>query len=421
MKFTVLSIFPELFKPFLELGLFGRAVKEGKVQVELKQLRDYAINSQGQLDDTPYGGGSGMVLRPEPAVAAIREAKQKNPNAKVVLFTPRGQTYNHQLAKKLFDEKELIILCCRYEGIDERVAENFVDYQISMGDFVLMGGELPAMTMMESVSRFETGVLGNLESLTEESFTTDLLEYPQYTKPQEFEGKKVPEVLLSGNHRNIADWRAQTAISDTRSRRVDLYQKFCAREKQESFYTCPISVALVHYPVMNKEGKVITSSITNLDLHDISRSSRTFGIDQYFLVHPIKAMRKLMETICEHWEVGYGSTYNPNRKDALAIARVVPDFEDVLIQMEEQYGTRPKIIVTSARSHRNSISFLNFKKVLANSVEPYLIVFGTGWGLADELMNRADYVLEPVNGVSDFNHLSVRAAAAIILDRLLGI
>jgi tRNA (guanine37-N1)-methyltransferase len=423
MKFTVLSIFPDLFKPFVELGLMGRAVKEGKVSIEFKHLRDYAINNQGQLDDTPYGGGSGMVLRPEPAFNAIREAKQKNPQAKVVLLTPRGEPFSHSLAKKLHAEKDLILLCCRYEGVDERVAQNFVDYQISVGDYIMMGGELPAMTLMEAVTRFVPDVLGNSESLSEESFTSLLLEYPQYTKPQDFQGHKVPEVLLSGNHKNIADWRELKAVEDTRSKRVDLYQQHCASKnsKQQSFYNCPISVALVHHPVLNKEGKVITSSITNLDLHDISRSAKTYGIEQYFLVHPIKAMRMLMETICQHWDVGYGSTYNPNRKDALSIARIVPDFEDVIIQMEDQYGKRPKIIVTSAKPANNSISFSNLKKVLANSSQPYLIVFGTGWGLTDELMNRADYTLEPVRGVSDFNHLSVRAAAAIILDRLLGI
>ena len=423
MKFTVLTIFPDLFRPFLELGLMGRAVKEAKVEVKIKHLRDYAINNQGQLDDTPYGGGSGMVLRPEPAIRAIREAKEQNNNAKVVLLTPRGETFNHDLAKKLYQEKDLILLCCRYEGVDERVAENFVDYQISIGDFVMMGGELPAMTLMESVSRFIPEVLGNAESLNEESFTSGLLEYPQYTKPQEFEGYKVPEVLRSGNHGNIAEWREQKSLEDTKTRRIDLYQKHLASKdnKQKSFFDCPISVALVHYPVMNKEGKVITSSITNLDLHDISRSSRTFGIDQYFLVHPTKAMRRLMETICAHWDVGYGSTYNPNRKEALATARIVPNFEDVILQMEEAYRTCPKIIVTSAKSTNKSLSYLNMKKILAKTKEPHLIVFGTGWGLADELMDRADYVLEPIRGVGDFNHLSVRAAAAIILDRLLGI
>ena len=157
-------------------------------------------------------------------------------------------------------------------------------------------------------------------------------------------------------------------------------------------------------------------------MHDIARSSRTYGVENYFLVHPTKAMRKLMDTIAEHWDQGYGATYNPNRKEALSNVRVVPDFEDVVIQLQEKYSKWPKIIVTSAKRAENSISFAKMKEILANNTQdPYLIVYGTGWGLTDGFINRADYMLEPVGSVEDFKHLSVRSAAAIILDRLFGV
>ncbi len=419
MKFNVLSIFPELFKPFTELGLVGRAVKEGKISIELTQLRDFAINTQAQIDDTPFGGGAGMVLRPEPAIDAIKSKQSKD--SKVVLFTPRGRKLDHDFAKELSANKDLILLCTRYEGVDQRVVDNYVDYEVSMGDYVLMGGELPAMTFMECLSRFVPGVLGNAESLEQESFTDGLLEHPQYTKPREYLEMKAPEVLFSGNHKNIDTWKKEKSISDTKERRMDLFESYRAKTNTK-LTKAPISVALVHYPVLNKEGKVIASSITNLDMHDIARSSRTYGVENYFLVHPTKAMRKLMDTIAEHWDKGYGATYNPNRKEALSNVRVVPDFEDVVLQLQEKYSKLPKIIVTSAKRTESSISFAKMKEILANNSEdPYLIVYGTGWGLTDGFIKRADYMLEPVGSVEDFKHLSVRSAAAIILDRLFGV
>ena len=419
MNFKVLTIFPELFEPFSKLGLVGRAVKEGKISIELTQLRDFAINNQAQIDDTPFGGGAGMVLRPEPAIEAINKIKKDN--SKVVLFSPRGKKLTHDFAKEISKNKDFVLLCTRYEGVDERVVQNCVDYEISLGDYILMGGELPAMNFIECVSRFVPGVLGNAESLEQESFTNGLLEYPQYTKPREYLDMKVPEVLYSGNHEKIKEWKEQKSLSDTKERRFDLFQKHRAKNKIK-LTNSPISAALVHYPVLNKEGKIITSSITNLDMHDIARSARTYGVENYFLVHPTKAMRKLMDTISEHWDKGYGATYNPNRKEALSNVRVVPDFEDVVIQLEDKYSKLPKIIMTSAKRGKNSISFAKMKKILANnSGEPYLIVFGTGWGLTDGFIERADYLLEPVGSVEDFKHLSVRSAAAIVFDRLFGI
>jgi tRNA (guanine37-N1)-methyltransferase len=429
LKFSVLTIFPELFQPFCQLGLFGRALASSKVSVEFEQLRDFAINSQGQIDDTPCGGGSGMVLRPDAGIPALEKLRSKNPAAKVVYFSPRGQPLSHALLQQIMgeveeEEPEFILLCGRYEGVDQRVIDKCVDYEVSLGDFVLMGGELPAMAFMESISRFVPEVLGNPESLAEESFSAHLLEYPQYTKPREFEGMEVPEVLLSGDHGKVEQWRLERAVADTRERRPDLYREYVRSAKDSrpsSYYPSSINVALVHHPVLNKEGKIITSSVTNLDLHDIARSSRSFGVDSYFIAHPSKTLRKLLAKICEHWSEGYGYHYNPNRSDALNTVSIVPEFDEILSTIERREGRLPKIIVTSARKYPNSLSFGEMKITLATLDEPVLLVFGTGWGLSEDFMSRADYVLEPIYGVSDFNHLSVRAAAAIILDRLLGI
>ncbi|MCB0323151.1 MAG: tRNA (guanosine(37)-N1)-methyltransferase TrmD [Bdellovibrionales bacterium] len=419
MHFQVLTIFPELFDPFARLGLLGRAVQSGLLSLETTHLREYAINTQGQIDDTPYGGGSGMVLRPEPAAAAIRDARSRFPGASVVLLSPRGRPLTPTVAKELAGEasKSLILLCCRYEGIDERIVDSFVDHEISVGDYVLMGGEVAAMALMEAVTRFVPGVLGNPDSITSESFESGLLEYPQYTKPREFEGKAVPEVLLSGNHREIDSWRAEAARRVTAERRPELLLQVPLEQPP---LAGELNVALIHYPVVNKEGKVVTSSITNLDLHDIARSARTFGLSRYYLVHPSKTLRRLMHKICEHWFEGYGLEYNPNRSDALQTVSLVPDFDDVLMDIESRTGMLPRIITTSAKQAPGVSTFEEVRRLLFSDPRPHLLLLGTGWGMADELMERADIRLEPINGFTGYNHLSVRAAAAIMFDRLLG-
>lgn len=418
MRFQVLTIFPELIEQFATVGLLGRSRSDGRVSIEPKQLRDFAINTQGQIDDTPYGGGSGMVLRPEAATAAIEWAKEREPAARVVLLTPRGKPLTQQLARRYAREgaeqgKGLILLCCRYEGVDERVVESLVDDEVSIGDYILMGGESAAMVLMESVGRLLPGVLGNPESLVEESFEQGLLEHPQYTKPSAFREAAVPEVLLSGHHAEIAKWRRHRSLEDTAARRPDLY---AATEMPR----CEIDIALIHYPVTNKVGETIISSITNIDLHDISRSATTYGVHRYYAVHPTKVMRRLSEKICEHWDTGYGSTYNPNRREALQHLMIVPDFADVLLDIETRTGKLPKVVTTSARDSDRAVTFGELRTIIYASEDPILILFGTGWGLAQELLDRADYHLEPIKGLTPYNHLSVRAAAAIIFDRLLG-
>ena len=419
MRFEVLSIFPELFEPFARTGMIGRACEQGLLQIDFTHLRDFAINAQGQIDDTPYGGGSGMVLRPEPAAAAIRQAKQRDPSATVVLFTPRGKLFTAELAQQFARRSGdggggLILLPYRYEGVDERIAQEFIDVEVSIGDYVLMGGEVAAMALIEATARFVPGVLGNPESTNEESFQKGMLEYPQYTKPQQFEGLSVPDVLLSGNHAEIQRWRDARSRADTLARRPDLF------EQLRCMPNCDLSVALVHYPVTNIEGKVVTTSITNMDVHDIARSSKTFGLQRYYIVHPTKALRKLVEHICDHWEHGFGSKYNPNRSDALQTISVVPDFDEVLADIEARTGSLPKIIATSARDAEHTLSYAEMRRILAEASEPHLLLLGTGWGLAEEMLQRADYQLAPIHGFSGYNHLSVRAAAAIILDRLFG-
>ena len=218
MKFDVLTLFPEMFNSLKE-SIIGRAVENNLIEINLTNIRDFSKDKHKKVDDTPYGGGAGMVIRPDVVYDAYTSLKDEN--AKVIYMSPKGMVLNQEKVKSLANENHLIILCGHYEGIDQRVLDEIVDEEISIGDYVLTGGELPAMVLIDSVSRYVEGVL-NEESTSEESFSEGLLEYPQYTRPEEFRGKKVPDVLISGHHENIRNWRKEQSLMITKKNRPDL-------------------------------------------------------------------------------------------------------------------------------------------------------------------------------------------------------
>lgn len=221
MKFDVLTLFPEMFKS-LDESIIGRAKGKGLIEINLINIRDFSKDKHKKVDDTPYGGGAGMVMMPDVVYDAYSSIKDEN--AKVIYMSPQGNVLNQNKIKELSNENHLILLCGHYEGIDQRVLDEIVDEEISIGDYVLTGGELPAMVLIDSVSRYVEGVL-NGESVEEESFSNNLLEYPQYTRPEEFRGKKVPEVLISGHHENIRKWREQKSLEVTKQKRPDLLKR----------------------------------------------------------------------------------------------------------------------------------------------------------------------------------------------------
>ena len=219
MRIDVLTLFPEMFGAFNE-SIIGRARESGLLEINVINIRDFSKDKHKKCDDAPFGGGAGMVMTPQPLFDAIESVKTKD--SLVILTSPRGQTFNQKICKEVSSFKHLIFVCGHYEGIDERIIELCIDREISIGDFVLTGGEIPAMAMVDAISRYVDGVLGNNQSLEEESFSSGLLEYPQYTRPAEFKGLKVPEVLLSGNHAEIAKFRKAEAEKITKARRPDI-------------------------------------------------------------------------------------------------------------------------------------------------------------------------------------------------------
>ncbi len=232
MIIKVATIFPEMFST-LDIGILGKAKQKGLLDLQIVNIRDYSTDKHKKTDDAPFGGGAGMVMTPQPLHDAITALDGEH-KAKRIYLSPKGATLNQETVERLAKEDELLLVCGSYEGIDERIIEMDIDEEISIGDYVLTGGELPAMVLINAVSRYVDGVLGSSESTSEESFVSGLLEYPQYTRPAVFEGMAVPEVLLSGNHAEIAKWRYQKQIEITRQRRDDLYQKVLpALEKEK--------------------------------------------------------------------------------------------------------------------------------------------------------------------------------------------
>src|SRR3989304_1213596 len=225
MKFDILTLFPNMFSSPLQESILGKAIEKGLIQIQTINIRDFTLDKHQVADDSPYGGGQGMVMKVEPIARAIESAKSQNPSARTVYLPPRGKPFNQDLARRLSTRHHLILLCGRYEGVDERARELFIDEEISIGDYVLTGGELAAMVLIDAVSRFIPGVLGSDRSAEEDSFFNSLLEYPQYTRPFSFRGSCVPEVLLSGNHAAISLWRRKEALRRTSSRRPDLLVK----------------------------------------------------------------------------------------------------------------------------------------------------------------------------------------------------
>ncbi|MFN7954153.1 MAG: tRNA (guanosine(37)-N1)-methyltransferase TrmD [bacterium] len=222
MHFHVLTLFPNLVAPYLGDGVLARGARAGLVTVEVHDIRDEGEGKHRVVDDAPFGGGAGMVMKPGPLVRWIRRLKERAARARVVFLSPQGRLFDHHVAERLASEDELILLCGRYEGIDERVREHFVDDEISIGDYVLTGGELAALVVIDAVSRFVPGVVGNEESVRTDSLADGLLKHPQYTQPREFEGISVPAVLLSGDHGKIAAWRREETIKRTAARRPEL-------------------------------------------------------------------------------------------------------------------------------------------------------------------------------------------------------
>jgi tRNA (guanine37-N1)-methyltransferase len=339
-------------------------------------------------------------------------------------MSPSGKPLTQARVRELSKHEHLVLVCGRYEGIDQRVIDTAIDEELSIGDYVLSGGELAALVIIDAVARLIPGVLGEPTSADEESFSAGLLEYPQYTRPQVLGDQTVPPVLQSGNHAAIASWRRQQSIERTAKRRPDLFRQFRATKADKKLYA-PLNarthLALVHHPIVDRHDTIVTSAVTNFDIHDLARSSMTYGLANYHIVTPITSQREKVHQIAKHW---MGDEQGEYRAAALRLIRVAESVEEVIAAITTDAGRAPMIVATSAKAtsfptaQRRTSAELVAEATLDPA--PVLILLGTGWGLADSLIPSVSRVLAPIEGDSNWNHLSVRSAAAIILDRLFG-
>jgi tRNA (guanine37-N1)-methyltransferase len=421
MRFTLVTIFPEFFDSPLTCGLLSKARERGLVEVVCVNPRDHSQDRHHNVDDRPYGGGPGMVMAVDPLRRALDTLR---PGTRVLMLSPKGRPLTQALARELAQERELALVCGRYEGIDARLEELRSIESVSVGDFVLNGGESAALCLIEAVGRLVPDFMGKDESADEESFSSGLLEYPHYTRPEEYEGLKIPEVLASGHHGKIARWRREKSLEATLALRPDLLAS--ARLNDEDIghlknfeRTRPgrnLFVALVHYPVENKSGQTVTTSLTNLDLHDIARVSCTYGLGGFYICTPVEDQQDLARVLIEHWREGHGLTANPDRGTALGLVRVTGFLDEAAAEIQERTGRRPKIVATSAKAGNMTCS--QVAGWLRD--EPVLLVLGTGHGLRREVLEGADGMLRAIRFMDRYNHLSVRSAASIMVDRLLG-
>ena len=408
MKFLFVTLFPELIEQVCSYSIVGRGMSAGLLSVSCINPRDFTHDKHRTVDDSPFGGGAGMVLKPEPFVAAIRKAKEELPDARVIALCPGGRTLKQSIVEDYAHAgQNLIFVCGHYEGFDERIF-NWVDEKLSVGDYVVTGGELPALMVLDAVARFIPGVLGKMASAEEDSFSTGLLEYPQYTRPVEFEGLVVPEVLRGGNHALIARWRRKQSLKATYLHRPDLLpEKF---DKADAKLMAEIKAELA--------GEA--TAVTNFDIHDIARTARTYDVKKYFLIHPLKVQEEIIKKITGYWQHGFGRVYNPDRSEALDRVQYLPDIASAVAEIKKLTGKEPVTITTDARIYPNTITYKAARQMLHEGDRPVLVLFGTGFGMEKETMAAFDYILEPVYGPSNYNHLCVRSAVAIILDRLAG-
>ncbi|MDR3279191.1 MAG: tRNA (guanosine(37)-N1)-methyltransferase TrmD [Synergistaceae bacterium] len=418
VEICVVTAFPDIVRSYMASSVLGRGVASGALEVSVIDIRDFASGDYRQIDDYSYGGG-GMVLMSGPLEAAIDSAAP--PDERFVVYpSPQGVTLHQELVedlRRIAGTRRLVIVCGHYEGVDERFVERCVDMEISMGDFVLTGGELPALAIVDAVARLVRGVVGRFEAVREDSFFSGMLDHPHYTRPEVWNGDAVPGVLMGGNHGEIVRFRRRQAVRRTISRKPEAI----ARAGVMPYLEFGVYVVQLHHPVLDRNGNVSTTALTGMDLHDVARVCRTYGVKKYIVATPLDSQRDMIHKIAGHWITGYGAEFNPDRAEAMKTIKTTRSLKQALGWVEEKEHRPPFTIATTARERSDSSSWLTLKERILRVSRPVVFIFGTGWGLSDEVMVSSDAVMAPILGGDDgYNHLSVRSAASIALDRFFG-
>ncbi len=442
MNISILTLFPDLYTAFLNTSLIKHAQTNQAVSFKIINLLDFC-EPKRRVDEPTVGPGPGMILRPDIIETGIKQAESDFGPGFKIFFSPKGtlldQLVLNQLATALAQTtlltktvsfttaspttNHLILVSSRYEGIDHRVEQKLADLLLSVGDYVLLGGDLPCQIFLEGLLRLIPGVVGNQSSTETESFQSPFLDHPEYGLPIDWHGEKIPEVLQSGHHQKIKTYRLQESVKLTLHHRFDWLRTHPAAKDFTGLISDIIPnhyVALMHAQVETREAQK-TTSVTSIDLHDIARSCATYGIQNFFVVTPLKDQQAIVTTFLDFWKSKVGMQYNKSRFEAVSSLILLDSLVRVVDKIQEFDGKKPLIITTSAKhfEHRNKISFFDQGKVWSKN-QPVLIVLGTGCGLEQNLIEQSDFLLDPIEGFSNYNHLSVRSAAGIILDRWMG-
>jgi len=429
MRVSVLTVFSQIYESFLQTSLVKRSQDSGIVSLDICEYFSFCRPKE-RIDGAIFGNGTGMLIKPKVVEKAILSQEKKHGKAFKIFLSPQGKKFNQALAKDLFEKIQktghMMLVSSRYEGMDSRVEEHFADEIISVGDFVLMGGDIPAMMVIETMMRFLPGVVGKLESVEKDSFSGPFVDYPQFSAPVVWNGHKVPDIVRSGDHGKVSEWRDEKAAEKTTLKHFQWLRSYPVNQEQKDLAAKFIPdhyVVLMHDQIALEGDRVGTTSVASLDIHDIARSARTYNLKNYFMVTPLVDQQKIVKKILGFWDSEVGIKYNQNRHDAVNRVVVFSSLDDVISDIIEQTGKKPILIATSARNIKNnpeSITYYDQEKIWEQQ-RPVLLILGTGRGLAEALVKKCDYLLLPIEGFTSYNHLSVRSAAAIIFDRWLGI
>jgi tRNA (guanine37-N1)-methyltransferase len=429
MKISVATLFPSLYDEFLNSSIIGKSIK--KKLIDIEKINMLEIAGKDRIDTPIVGHGSGMIIKTEIIEKTINIIKQNNEKPFTIFFSPHGETLNQKKLHEIYNKtnenkKDILLIAGRYEGIDTRAEIEYADEIISIGDYVLMGGDLPSMIFIESFCRLIKGIIGDEESVKNDSFESALIDCPHFGNPDTWKNKKIPEILKSGDHKKIEDWRRKESIKRTAHSHFDWWRKNKTSQKDRSEFLNSIPkhyCAILHNDVMMPDGKTGESSVTSIDIHDIARSSTTYGIEHYFLITRLQAQQKIIDKFLNFWHEN-GELINENRSHALKNVSWLPELDDVIEKIKnENDGIDPVCIATSSRReipHKNMISFYDQGKIWRLN-RPILFIFGTAHGISPKIMEKIEFRLCPIEGMKEFNFLSVRSAAAIIFDRWFGI
>lgn len=443
---SIISVFPEIHETFLKLSLIGKAQEKGLLRFNLIRFSDFVAPKE-RIDQPLCGPSAGMVLKPDVVEKALQHCIAMYGQGFTIFFSPQGTPLSQPLLKTLASQlftkdssrepavaditnTHIILVCPRYEGMDARVEQTFADAVISIGDYVLMGGDLPAQVLMEGLLRYAPGIVGSTQSVEEDSFSGPLLDHPTYTLPVTWHDQEIPDIVRSGNHEAIRQWQLNESVKKTMIKRFDwLRSKSPSNDvlKAVKKNMPPHYVVLMHDQIKLFNGQtgateIGTTSVTSIDIHDTARSCASYGVTNFFIVTPLVQQLSIVHTFLDFWQSKEGQSYNPSRYEAVSKVQTAPSLQTVLDRITAETGKKPIIITTSAKKlpHSQTIDFYD-QGIVWQHERPVVFLFGTGQGLADEVVAMSDYLLVPVQGMTHYNHLSVRSAMAIILDRWLGL